>query len=190
MIEMEEEEEEEDKSDILVRLLFEQIKLENTLRNTARTTMNFYSTLLLSLTGGILIILKDLKESILFNMCFTIGGLCLIVISIMAGYHYKSDYRRQIESITIQAKLEDVLGLTNVSKYQTTYWNHEPIIPLLYVNTRSKYESSSDFVESFVKGTDMSYIRIYYSVFTFIGICYFIFGIVLLYNPTIFQIHG
>lgn len=163
--------------DTLLKMLFEQIKQENTIRSTARSTMNFYSTLLLSLTGGILIISKDLKPE-LFSICFIVGGLCLVVISVMAGFHYKSDYRRQIESMAIQAKIEDVLGFTQVGKNKTSYWIHEAIIPSLYVQTRKKYKNSSDFVDSFVKGTDMTYIRIYYSVFIFIGICYLIYGTV------------
>ncbi|MCY0902704.1 MAG: hypothetical protein OWU32_11055 [Firmicutes bacterium] len=96
----------------------------------------------------------------------------MIVIPNVAILHYRSDYRRQVETMTIQAKIEDVLGLTNVDQYQTTYWNHEPIVPPLYVEFRKKHPNSSDFVDSFVTGTDMTYIRVYYLMFSLIGVLY------------------
>lgn len=162
---------ESDKTHILLTVLQQAVSSETEIRNTARTTLNYYSTLLLSLTGGILLLSKSLNGA-LFELCFLIGGICLIVIPNVAILHYRSDYRRQVETMTIQAKIEDVLGLTNVDQYQTTYWNHEPIVPPLYVEFRKKHPNSSDFVDSFVTGTDMTYIRVYYLMFSLIGVLY------------------
>ncbi len=170
----------EDK-DILLKFLDQAMNSENTIRNTTRSTMNYYSTLLLSITGGILLISKDLT-GLLFSLCFLLGGVCLIIIPTIAFLHYRSDYRRQIEMITIQAKLEDILGFTDADKYQTTYWNHEAIIPPLYVSFRKSHTDSNDFVSSFIKSTDMIYVRIYYLIFGLIGIFYIGYGIYKFYN--------
>jgi len=161
---------------ILLKLLDQTYQSENAIRNSTRTTMNYYSTLLLSLTGGILLISKDLK-GILFTFCFLFGGIFLTVIPIIAFFHYRSDYRRQIETITIQAKIEDILGFTDVEKYHTTYWNHEPIIPPFYVKTRNKHDDSIEFVNSFIKGTDMIYVFCHYFLFSLIGIINIGYGV-------------
>jgi hypothetical protein len=165
-----------DDKDILLQFLDQATQSENTIRNTTRATMNYYSTLLLSLTGGILLISKGL-DGVLFGLCFLLGGVCLTIIPNIAFLHYRSDYRRQIEMITIQAKLEDILGFTDIDKYKTTYWNHEPIIPPLYVSARKTHPDSVDFVNSFIKSTDMIYVRIYYLIFSLIGMFYIGYGI-------------
>jgi len=170
----------EDK-DILLEFLGQAMNSENTIRNTTRSTMNYYSTLLLSITGGILLISKDLI-GVLFSLCFILGGICLIIIPTIAFLHFRSDYRRQIEMITIQAKLEDILGFTDVDRYQTTYWNHEPIIPPLYVSFRKSHTHSNDFVNAFIKSADMIYVRIYYLIFGLIGAFYIGYGVFKYYN--------
>lgn len=162
---------------LLEQLLFKTMETENSIRESARATMNYYSTLLLSITGGILIISKDIKDPFLFGLCFLVGGFCLLVFPILAIFHYKSDYRRQIETMTIGAKIEDILGLTDKGKFQMNYWNQEAIIPDLFIETRNKHDSCLNFVDSFVKGTDMKYIRAFYSTFCFIGVCFMLYGI-------------
>lgn len=168
--------------EILMPLLDRAIETENTIRNTSRSTMNFYSTILLTLTGGILYISQGITDQILFILLFLVGGVCLFFIPIMAYQHYQSDYRRQIEYITIQAKLEDILGLTDTEKYQTSYWNQEPVVPLAYVDYRKEHDSSFAFVESFIKETDTRNVRRYYSIFQAVGVVYVVYALYTVYR--------
>lgn len=172
--------------ELLLPLLDRAIETENTIRNTSRSTMNFYSTILLTLTGGILYISQGITDRILFILLFLVGGICLFYIPIMAYQHYKSDYRRQIEYITIQAKIEDVLGLTDTEKYQTSYWNHEPIIPLAFVDYRKEHASSFDFVESFIRETDTKNVRRYYAIFQVVGVIYVAYALYTVFHMVAF----
>lgn len=169
----------------LLQLLQSAVQEEIELRNTIRSTMNSYITLLCSIVAAILTISSfTLSETFIKPITFVIGGLICSIISLVGYKHYKSDYVRQIETIVAQAKLQDVLGLTNGSLYpMNTYWKSESLLPQNFIETRKISKTSKEFVDWFIKNTDTKWIRLMYSCFFAIGLiilgigCFMIVGL-------------
>lgn len=149
---------------------------ENQLRVSVRNTLKFYTTTLLSVTGGTFFISKDIDDSMIRAAIFVIGGILVVALSIIGYLHYKSDYRRQVEQIVVQAKVEDQLNFT--SKYQgKNYWQNEALVPNLYIQTRKRYEGSDGFINWFLEATDTKIMKIFYALFFICGSTLFLLGV-------------
>ena len=65
------------------------------------------------------------------------------------------DYRRFIETVTIRAKIEQEMGLTERPSRQSQnfdlYWPQEPLIPSRYIKARKMYRSSEEFTQELSK---------------------------------------
>ncbi|GEM_PF-5144864 len=77
----------------------------------------FYSGTILAVIGGILLINKDLEDTELGVLSFVIGGMLISLFSYIGYQGCYSYYRRQLESIALRAKIEDLLELGSVEKY-------------------------------------------------------------------------
>lgn len=166
----------------LLQLLHFSSQEEIELRNTLRSTMNTYVTLLCSIIAGVLTI-SSLSASTPYiqPIAFIVGGIVCCCISFVGYRHYKSDYVRQIESIVSQAKLQDILGLTDPELYKMkTYWLTESLLPSNFIKTRKQCKNSDEFVNWFIKNTDTKYVRLLYSCFFVIGLSVSAIGVVLL----------
>jgi hypothetical protein len=62
-------------------------------------------------------------------------------------------YQRFLEAVTVRAKIEQELGLTeprsSAPDSPHTYWASEPITPSRHIATRSEYGSSREFVDAY-----------------------------------------
>lgn len=161
---------------------------ENQLRNSVRNTLKFYTTTLLSVMGGTFFISKDIDEITIKAAIFFIGGILVSALSIIGFIHYKSDYRRQVEQIVVQAKVEDQLDFTSTYKYRgKNYWEKESLVPNIYIKTRKSHELSDGFINCFLKGTDMKLMKYFFTLFSICGVTLFFLGFYFLV-PVIAQV--
>jgi hypothetical protein len=84
-----------------------------------------------------------------------IGPALIFVVSKNARSGITRFYQRFLETVTIRAKIEQELGLTQQSSSNLNathlYWASEPIIAPRHVNSRRTYESSETFVKEHLK---------------------------------------
>lgn len=169
--------------DDLLQLLQASVTCETEIRNTLRDTMSTYITLLCSIVAGILAISSISTVRLIMPLSFAFGGIIVSWISIVGYQHYKSDYTRQIEEIVEQAKLQDLLGLTDPNMYRLrTYWTKESLLPQSFVETRRACKTSKDFVTWFMKNTDTRWVRSLYICFGVIGAVFAVLGCLLLFG--------
>lgn len=167
-------------SEQLVQLLIETQKTENDIRNISRSTANIYTTIMISILGGVILFADSKLNGIVHHMGFILGGLIVGAISLVAYFHFKSDFRRQVEMMVVQAKLEDILGFSDSKEYPLKkYWKNEPLIPLSYLHTRMKSKSSNEFVIEIMKMSDLRVIRLFYFVFFLSGLAMLVYGVAL-----------
>lgn len=155
----------------LLQLLHKAIDEEIELRNTLRSTMNTYITLILSIIAGVLTISSVSSVAIIMPLAFVLGGILCCYVSLVGFQHYKSDYIRQVECIVEQAKLQDILGLTDPMVYRMrTYWKGESLLPESFIRTRKECKTSEEFIKWFVKYTDTKWVRVLYICFVVLGV--------------------
>lgn len=152
---------------------------ENELRNAARNGMGTFTSLLLAVLGGGLAGIRIIATDKVLLVSFTIiVGVLLIVLSRIAFTNYISDFCRQVEFMTIQGKIEDILGLTDERNYHaSSYWKNEPIIPATFVGFRKEHAGcSKEFIDCLVKDKSKE-IRWYYVTFAVIGVGFIVLGV-------------
>lgn len=165
----------------LVELLKKEREEEHNLRASIRSTMNIYITILVAMLGGVITILSTRSEAMSrswLGVILLLCGILVCTISFIGIMHYKSDYRRQAESIVQQAKLEDILGMDDPKVYRLSkYWVGESLLPESFVNSRKRYKNSQEFVNWFVKATDFKFAKVLYYAFIFMGIALIVISI-------------
>ena len=170
----------------LVELLKKEMEEEQNLRSSIRSTMNIYITILVAMLGGVITILSTRSETmsgLWLGVILLLCGILVCTISFVGIRHYRSDYRRQAESIVQQAKLEDILGMDDPKVYPLSkYWLGESLLPESFVNSRKRYKNSQEFVNWFIKETDFKFAKVLYYAFILIGIALFVLGILSLFN--------
>lgn len=167
----------------ILELLKTEIREEQNLRSAIRTTMNIYVTILVAILGGLATLTATTYSTInhtLMGILLILGGILVFFIAYAALKHYISDYRRQAETIVQEAKMEDLLGMDDDSRYPlNAYWEGETLLPQSFLESRKRFSSSKDFVDWFVSSTDIKIARTLYSVFMASGIAVFVIGVMI-----------
>lgn len=170
----------------VVELLKTQITEEQNLRTTIRSTMNIYITLLVAIMGGIITLIATTygtMDKVILGCILVLAGIVVFFIALAALKHFRSDYIRQSEAIVQQAKLEDILGISNPQAYPLrAYWQGESLLPQSFLEARSKFNHSQDFVNWLSDTTDLKIARLLYSVFMSVGCAISIFGILNIFS--------
>ena len=170
----------------ILELLKTQITEEQNLRTTIRSTMNIYITLLVAVLGGIVTLVATTYgalDSGILGCILILAGIVVFFIALAALKHFRSDYLRQSEAIVQEAKLEDILGMSNPHVYPLhEYWKGETLLPQSFLEARSKFEHSHDFVNWLTRTTDLKIARIVYSVFMAVGCAIAVFGVLNVLN--------
>ena len=109
---------------------------------------SFFTAVLTLIFGGLLY-----SDEWFHYLILCIGPLLILCISNIAKNTSKKTYQTLIESYTVCAKYEQILGLTDsgivetlLANHKDPYWQKEPIIPTRHLNNRRKYSNSNDFV--------------------------------------------
>lgn len=164
-------------NDELIEILKIAIESEQSLRGEGQSSINTYTQTIIYVIGGALAGFRILSGlGYLPGIFAFVAGVIIIVLSISGYFYYESMFRRQVEYMTIEAKIEDYLGLTDRCLYHSSqYWDKECIIPNNYIRTRVDNKSSDIFISTIMK-QKMKNIRIYYATFASIGIAMLLIG--------------
>lgn len=125
----------------------------------------FYSGILSALVAGIVVGLFKASEWYhLAILC--IGPLLTFAVSTFAIEGTFRLYQRFLEAVTIRAKIEQALGLTERRSGNAdgsdSYWLLEPIIPSRHIESRKAYETSDAFIkEHATKGYHLWTVRLF-----------------------------
>lgn len=163
----------------IVELLKMEIREEEHLRSSARSTMNIYLTIMIAILGGTVTILSAGNLSDLWlGIVWVLSGILVFSIAYVGLRHFYSDYLRQAEAIVQEAKLEDVLGMSDPEAYPlSAYWKGESLLPESFIKSRKMFEHSQDFATWLTKDTDFRFVKVLYYMFMMIGLAFVTFGI-------------
>jgi len=154
-----------------------EIERENEIRARWRNSFNVYLTMLLSIISGMLLLANFLSDFDMVSPCFTIGGCVVIALSIIAWFHFRLDYRYQMEILSIQAKIEDMLGLTSPERCDLPQrWGNEALLPPWYYSEKNIPSSSEKFVKRMCSIRNINFYPAVYMVFIFLGTALMILG--------------
>ena len=105
----------------------------------------------------------------------------IISISIIALEGTHRFYQRFLESVSMKAKIEQILGLTEVIPDNNCnhYWKNESMIPQRHVRSRKVSDSSDEFIENNRKKAYQKSTRILFFTLFSIGIVLFIVSVFL-----------
>lgn len=155
-----------------------EIERENEIRARWRTSSNVYLTMILSIISGIFVLANFLSQTNIGALCFIVGGVIVIALSIIAFLHFKLDYRYQMEILSIQAKIEDMLGLTSPEKCSLPpRWGDEGMLPPWYYSDKNIPSSSEEFIKKMCSMKKTNFYPVIYIVFSAIGILLIILGL-------------
>ena len=111
--------------------------------------LRFFMGILSALfAGSIAGILKS--EQWYHFLLISIGPLLIVMISKIGIESVKRFYEDILDAISVRAKYEQFLGLTQDIDYSNlsasnNYWTNEPIIPERYLKSRRDYKSAKDW---------------------------------------------
>ena len=169
----------------LLELLKTEIREEDNIRSSIRTTMNIYVTMLVAILGGLATLVSISYNSLdhrPLGIFLILGGIIVFFVALAALKHYISGFRRQAEAIVQEAKIENLLGMYDPTTYPLKgLWEGEALIPESFLRTRKQFQNSQDFVNWFLVETDSKIARILYIMFMTVGIAIFISGLVFLF---------
>lgn len=149
-----------------------EIKRENELRDKWRNSLKFYITTILTILTGAVVYINFI-DSAMYSRVF------IIIISLIAMLHFKLDYKYQMEILTIQIKIEDMLGLSNPEKCCNKHrWKGEALLPKSYYKNKKDTESSDVFVRKMSSIRKINYYSMLYYVFVLLGIVIVLIGLI------------
>lgn len=117
------------------------------------------------------------RAKIWYEYLFVIvGPILILVVSEIAIEGTFRLYRRFLESITMRAKIEQIIGLTKetVSHDRNEYWPSEPIIPSRYLQARHASTSSEEFIEKLSKAGYHKNSKYLFRVFQIVSVIMFL----------------
>ena len=119
-----------------------------------QTRVKFYtsviSVLLAATVAGIV------KSAVWYHYLFiSVGPILTYLVSNIAVDGTFRLYQRFLESVTMRAKIEQVLGLTDNHEARQGdkkfYWSKEPIVPPRHLKARRDCISSEEFIKKYSK---------------------------------------
>ena len=112
--------------------------------------IGFYSGLISAIIGGIIYSITSFISSPIFPGLLIAELLLLAAISQLAIIGTDRQYRQLLENITVRAKIEIKLGLTEsitdnkIAK--VINWESEPIVATRHLKSRKEYRTSEKFI--------------------------------------------
>ncbi|MBW1811945.1 MAG: hypothetical protein JRJ87_27420 [Deltaproteobacteria bacterium] len=115
-----------------------------------QTRVNFFMGILSVVFAGT--VAGVFKASSWYHVAFlTIGPVIIIALAQIAINGVFRLYQQFLEIVTVRAKLEQVLGLTEppekLSATMDTYWQGEPILAARHLKSRCEYPSSEKWLD-------------------------------------------
>lgn len=134
-----------------------------------QTRVKFYTTIVSAILAAT--IAGVVKVSAWYHVAIMcIGPLLVMAVAWIAIEGTKRLYQRWLWSITIRAKLEQLLEMTQAPQFppsHDSYWSAEPIVSPGHIGARQECPTSAEFVEKFLNEGYNRWTR--YFFYSFIG---------------------
>ena len=117
-----------------------------------------------------------LKNIHFFALSF--GAVIVFFISELAIKGIYHSYKSFLETVTVRAKIEQRLGLADISDIEYYHWGNEPIVYHRYIESRNKYNSSAEFVKSTLNEDSHKWTKFLFTFFKLISIFMFIVSVI------------
>lgn len=109
-----------------------------------------------AILGGTLA--ASLGADSLFEHTLLLSGPVLLISSTWKGKTALTrQYRLYLERITMAAKIEDLLGLSDSLDVDATNWSREPLIPRRWKADRALFNSPDDWIDAKINDGFMSW---------------------------------
>ena len=123
--------------------------------NMHQDRVKFFTGLLSGLVAGTVAGLLKSIEWYHFAL-MTLGPILIIIISWIAEKSISRLYQRFLETVTVRAKMEQVMGLTHrpeeLDNIPDAYWSQEPFVATRHLKSRKrKFNNSQEWVEAHLK---------------------------------------
>lgn len=139
-----------DKSLSLEKLLEIEINEEQHFLEAHQKRVAFYSSILSAILAATIAGAMKATSGIHYTLLLA-GPVLIFAIAHIARDGTFRIYQRFLEAITIRAKIEQVIGLTEPIKkirFSLEYWADEPFVPSRHMKARRKENSTDGFIEA------------------------------------------
>jgi hypothetical protein len=130
------------------------VEEEHHFTKTYQERLAFYSGLITALIAATVAAAFQASEWYHFA-ALCAGPVLLLVVSTSGHRATFGLYRRFLEAVTMRAKIEQEMGLTEPRPVRgdatNTFWASEPIVPTRQLEYRKRRESSKEFVNELLK---------------------------------------
>lgn len=156
------------------------IDRENEIRRSWRQFMQFYITTCLSIFAGMMLISNLSENIIIIKIAIIGGGIFMFGISIVAYFHFKLDYLYQMELLSIECKIEDILGLTDENNFNLPLrWNKEALLPKYFYSEKNEISSSEAFIKKMISWKKINFYPFIYVFLALFSIGVIIIGVII-----------
>ena len=154
------------------------IERENEIRKSWRQMLQFYITTCLTIFASIMLISNISSTLLIQKIALIGGGACMLGISILAFFHFKLDYTYQMELLSVQCKIEDLIGLTDETKIHLPQrWKDEAILPPFYYANKDKEGSTTLFLKSMISIKRMNCYPLIYAFLSILSVGTILIGV-------------
>lgn len=154
------------------------IERENEVRRSWRQMLQFYITTCLTIFASIMLISNISSDVVIQKIAIIGGGACMLGISILAFFHFKLDYTYQMELLSVQCKLEDLIGLTDNTKvFLPPRWKNEALLPPFYYANKETEGSTIQFLKAMLSAKSMNFYPLIYIFLSLLSIGTVLIGV-------------
>ena len=162
-----------------IKLLQIAVEEEHWALQSHQNRVAFYASFITAILAISIAGFIDAKETMHY-LILLIGPIIVFVVSLIALDGTFRFYQRALEAITIRAKCEQAIGITDsnvVPKNVPEYWKEESLIPDRYLEARTSTISSSEFIN---QNISLGYQKSTRRLFIFFQGISIVFGLVLI----------
>ncbi len=135
----------------LFKLLELSIKEEQYYLSNFHKELSLLWSIVSAIVAGLTLGLFKVQKPEHFLFLILVPILLFVILNYTKKVLFRS-YQRFLECISNRAKIEQLLGLHKTDTMnEKQYWLNEPLIPTRYIESRSNFSSSSEFISHYSK---------------------------------------
>lgn len=155
------------KPEVLLKILEMNYKDEAEHIQLFHNNVKFFAGFILTVIGGVLLVNMKGDSSMLANISYFAGGIVVVAGSILGYCSARSAYRRHLEAIIERAKIQDLLGYSNL--VTQSVWKGENLFSIRHSIDRNSRSDSYSFLKYRLNRGMMIIIAIFYGLTVLMG---------------------